>query len=82
MLVSIRTLVFVTALSPAALAGADAAARLAGHWEGAIHAPVEDVVVAVDLAAEESGKLGGTFSTCRNGSAAFRCGARRSTARP
>ncbi len=35
---------------------------LAGHWEGAIHAPLEDVAVAVDVAAEAGGKLVGTFS--------------------
>ena len=63
MLASIRTLAFLTAFLSAAFAGADSAARLAGHWEGAIHAPVEDVVVAVDLAVDENGKLGGTFST-------------------
>lgn len=37
--------------------------RLAGHWEGAIHSPLEDVAVSVDLAADEAGKLGGTFSS-------------------
>ncbi len=63
MLVSIRTLAFLTALSPTAFAGADPATPLAGHWEGAIHAPLEDVIIAVDLAAGEAGKLGGTFSS-------------------
>ena len=63
MVVSIRNLALVSAFLPAAFAGADPAARLAGHWEGAIHAPLEDVVVAVDLAADEAGKLGGTFSS-------------------
>ena len=63
MLVSHRVLLAVTALLPAAFAGADPAAPLAGHWEGAIHAPLEDVAVAIDLAAGEGGKLGGTFSS-------------------
>jgi hypothetical protein len=63
MLVSVRTLAFVMALSPVAFAGADPAAPLAGHWEGAIHAPLEDVAVAIDLAADAAGKLGGTFSS-------------------
>ena len=62
MVVSIRNLALVSAFLPAALAGADPAAPLAGHWEGAIHA-LEDVAVAVDLAADEAGKLGGTFSS-------------------
>ena len=39
MVVSIRNLALVSAFLPAAFAGADPAARLAGHWEGAIHAP-------------------------------------------
>jgi len=63
MAVSIRMLAIVTALLPAGLAGADPAARLAGHWEGAIHAPLEDVSVAVDVAADAAGKLGGTFTS-------------------
>ncbi len=63
MLAPIRTLACLTALLPAAIAGADPAARLAGHWEGAIHAPLEDVAIAVDLAAGDGGKLGGTFSS-------------------
>jgi hypothetical protein len=53
----------VIALLPAALAGAEPVAALAGHWEGAVHAPLEDVVVVIDLAADEGGKLGGTFSS-------------------
>ena len=60
MLASIRQLAFATAFLPAAFAGADPAGSLAGHWEGAIHAPLEDVLVAVDLAADAGGKLGGT----------------------
>lgn len=59
---ALRRVLTVTALLPAAFAGADPA-PLAGHWEGAIHAPLEDVAVAVDLAAGEGGKLGGTFSS-------------------
>jgi hypothetical protein len=62
MVVSVRELVIVTAFLPATLAGADPAGGLAGHWEGAIHAPLEDVSVAVDIAADAAGKLGGTFS--------------------
>ena len=62
MCLSIRVLALATALLPAAWAGAGPATSVAGHWDGAIHAPVEDVVVSVDLAADESGKLGGTFS--------------------
>ena len=61
-MIVLRRALAVTALLPAAFAGADPAAPLAGHWEGAIHAPLEDVVVAVDLAADAAGKLGGTFS--------------------
>jgi hypothetical protein len=33
-----------------------------GHWEGAIHAPSEDVTVSVDLALGRDGKLVGTVS--------------------
>jgi hypothetical protein len=62
MTISIRSFAFGAAFSSAAFAGAEPA-RLAGHWEGAIHAPVEDVVVAVDVAAGEGGKLVGTFSS-------------------
>ncbi|HJR71362.1 MAG TPA: hypothetical protein VKA43_15065 [Gammaproteobacteria bacterium] len=68
MVVSVRALVIATAFLPAAflpagLAGADSAARLAGHWEGAIHAPLEDVTIAVDIAADAAGTLGGTFTS-------------------
>jgi hypothetical protein len=59
----LRRALIVTALLPVPFAGADPAAPLAGHWEGAIHTPLEDVAVAVDLAAGEGGKLGGTFSS-------------------
>jgi hypothetical protein len=63
MVVSIRNLALVSALLPAAFVGAEQAAPLAGHWEGAIHAPLEDVAIALDLAAGEAGKLDGTFSS-------------------
>ena len=62
MCLSIRALAVATALLPVAWAGAGPTTTAAGHWDGAIHAPVEDVVVSVDLAPDESGKLGGTFS--------------------
>jgi hypothetical protein len=58
----LRHALVATALLPAAFAVADPA-RLAGHWEGAIQTPLEEVVVAVDLAADASGELGGTFSS-------------------
>jgi hypothetical protein len=53
----------LAALLPVAVAGAGQAAPLAGHWEGAIQTPLEEVAVAVDLAADSGGKLGGTFSS-------------------
>ena len=59
---SIRALTLATAVLPVAWAGAGPATNAAGHWDGAIHAPVEDVIVSVDLAPDESGKLSGTFS--------------------
>jgi hypothetical protein len=61
MVVLHRALLLVGAFVPGAWAAADAAS-LAGHWEGSIHAPVEDIVVAVDVATDTSGKLVGTFS--------------------
>ena len=63
MTLSIRALAVAAALLPAVSFGADPGARLAGHWEGAIHSPLEEVAVSVDLAAGEAGKLGGTFSS-------------------
>jgi hypothetical protein len=60
---STRALLVAAGLFPAAWVGADPTARLAGHWEGAIHAPLEDVAIAIDLAGDETGKLGGTFSS-------------------
>jgi hypothetical protein len=62
-MLALRRVLTVTALLPAAFAGADPAAPLAGHWEGAIDAPLADVAVAIDLAPGEGGKLGGTFSS-------------------
>ena len=56
--------------------------RLAGHWEGAIHAPAEDVAVAVDLAADETASFAARSAARRSGSTAFRFGARTSTAKP
>jgi hypothetical protein len=50
------------ALVPVAWANAEPAATVAGHWEGAIHAAADDFAVAVDLATDDAGKLGGTFS--------------------
>jgi len=58
----LRRALALTALLPAAFAGAAPAAPLAGHWEGAIQTPGEEIVVAVDLAPDAGGKLGGTFS--------------------
>jgi hypothetical protein len=55
--------VVVIASLPAAFVAADPATSLEGHWEGAIHAPLEDIAVAVDLAADDAGKLGGTFTS-------------------
>ena len=58
----LRPALAITALLPAVFAGADPVAPLAGHWEGAIQSPLEEIAVAVDLAAGEGGKLDGTFS--------------------
>ena len=62
MIIRNRVSLFAVALLPVAWAGAEPAATVAGHWEGAIHAAADDFAVAVDLAADEAGKLGGTFS--------------------
>jgi len=67
MTLSTRTLVAVAALLPAFFIAADTGAPLAGHWEGAISTPLEEIVVAVDLATDASGKLGGTFSSPSQG---------------
>jgi hypothetical protein len=66
MAVSTRALVTLAALSAFSVA-ADTGAPLAGHWEGAISAPLGDVPVAVDLVADTGGKLGGTFSSSSQG---------------
>jgi hypothetical protein len=58
-----RILALATALLvPAALVRAEAPGDPSGHWEGAIHAPLEDLAVSVDLAFDDGGKLVGTFS--------------------
>ena len=53
--------VFV-ALAPPKHAHAAPALDPSGHWEGAIHAPTQDVTVSVDLALGRDGKLVGTVS--------------------
>ena len=53
--------VFV-ALAPPKHGHAGTAADPSGHWEGAIHAPSQDVTVSVDLALGRDGKLAGTVS--------------------
>ena len=78
---SIRAVTLAAAMLPVAWAGAGPATNAAGHWDGAIHAPAEDVVVAVDLAADDSGKLSGTFSNPAQKLRAFRYGVRASTAK-
>jgi len=82
----LRRALAITAMLPAAFAGADAAAPLAGHWEGAIHTPLEEMAVTVDLAAGEgvSGPGGaghrGQYSRRRDARAAGRT-ARRAVVR-
>jgi hypothetical protein len=56
----LRRALAVTAFLPAAFVGA---APLAGHWEGAIQSPLEEITVVVDLAPDAAGKIGGTFSS-------------------
>ena len=59
----ILALAVFVALAPPSRGHAGAgAADPSGHWEGSIHAPSQDVVVAVDLAVDKAGKLSGTFS--------------------
>jgi hypothetical protein len=53
--------VFV-ALAPPKHGHAAPALDPSGHWEGAIHAPSQDVTVSVDLALGRDGKLVGTVS--------------------
>jgi hypothetical protein len=54
--------VFVALAPPSRGHAGETAVDPSGHWEGSIHAPSQDVTVAVDLALEKSGKLTGTFS--------------------
>lgn len=63
MTLSTRALAAVAMLFPALTSGADPGAPVEGHWEGAISTPLEEIVVAVDLATDAGGKLGGTFSS-------------------
>jgi hypothetical protein len=60
--ISNRGSLFAVLLLPIAWAGAEPAATVAGHWEGAIHAGADDFAVAVDLTADRAGNLIGTFS--------------------
>jgi hypothetical protein len=53
--------VFV-ALAPPKHGHAASALDPSGHWEGAIHAPSQDLTVSVDLALGRDGKLAGTVS--------------------
>src|SRR4051812_16537226 len=53
--------VFV-ALAPPKHGHAAPALDPSGHWEGAIHAPSQDVTVSVDLTVASGGKLTGTIS--------------------
>jgi hypothetical protein len=55
------TLAAFVALAPPSHGHAAATADPSGHWEGAIHAPSQDVTVAVDLALDRAGKLTGTM---------------------
>jgi len=52
---------FVT-LTPPKHGHAEPALDPSGHWEGAIHAPSQDVAMSVDLALGRDGKLIGTVS--------------------
>jgi hypothetical protein len=53
--------VFV-ALAPPKHGHAASAVDPSGHWEGAIHAPSQDLTVSVDLTLGHDGKLAGTVS--------------------
>ena len=48
-----------------------------GHWEGAIHAPSQDVAISVDLALGRDGKLVGTRAIRATTSRAIRSPTRR-----
>ena len=50
------------ALAPPKHGHAASALDPSGHWEGAIHAPSQDVAISVDLALGRDGKLIGTVS--------------------
>jgi hypothetical protein len=56
------SLAMFVALAPPTRGHAGTAADPSGHWEGAIHAPSQDVTVSVDLALGRDGKLAGTVS--------------------
>lgn len=58
-----RTVVLAVLLSlPAPLARAQAVADPSGHWEGALQAPLGEVVIEIDLARNPKGDLIGTFT--------------------
>jgi hypothetical protein len=62
-MISIRRLMLAPMLLvPLICARAEPLADPTGHWEGAVHAPTEDIVIAVDIAFDEKGDLVGTFS--------------------
>jgi hypothetical protein len=56
------SLAMFVALAPPKHGHAAPALDASGHWEGAIHAPSQDVTVSVDLALGSDGKLVGTVS--------------------
>jgi hypothetical protein len=57
-----RFTVVVALLAARAVAHAGAPVDPTGHWEGSIQTSAEDLVVSVDIAVDETGKLAGTFS--------------------
>lgn len=57
-----RLILAAALLVPFVPARAEAPADATGHWEGAVRAPTEDVLVAVDIAFDTDGRLMGTFS--------------------
>ena len=56
------SLALFVALAPPKHGHAAPALDPSGHWEGAIHAPSQDVTISVDLALGRDGKLAGTVS--------------------
>lgn len=60
--VLLMTFAVFVAFAPPKYGHAAPAPDPSGHWEGAIHAPSQDVTVSVDLALGRDGKLAGTFS--------------------